>query len=193
MDNKINKYIAVAYKLYITKDGNTELVEEATTERPFTFITGLGFALEDFEKNVMNVEDGGDFDFVLTKEQAYGEIYDDRIIDLDISIFTVNGKFDSDYVQVGAVIPLQNDEGQRFFGKVLEIADTYVKLDMNHPLAGNDLHFIGSVIENREATNKEIESLINHMSGGCSCGCDDCSGGCDGKEHGEGCGCGQCH
>ena len=35
MDKAQNKYIAVTYKLYTVEDGKKELVEEATTERPF--------------------------------------------------------------------------------------------------------------------------------------------------------------
>ena len=46
-----------------------------------------------------------------------------------------------------------------------------------------------------QATNEEIQHLINHMSGeGCGCSCDDCSSGCDhNHQHEDGCGCGHCH
>ena len=33
-----NKYITVAYKLYVMEEGKPELVEEATAEHPFQFI-----------------------------------------------------------------------------------------------------------------------------------------------------------
>ena len=36
-----NKYITVAYKLYVMQDGQKTLVEEATVEHPFQFISGL--------------------------------------------------------------------------------------------------------------------------------------------------------
>ena len=75
-----------------------------------------------------------------------------------------------------------------------------VKLDLNHPLAGCDLNFQGSVKECREATNEEIAQLINSLSGsGCGgCGGGGCKGGgCkDGSCDGEGCkdgGCGGCN
>ena len=44
-----NKYITVAYKLYVMQDGQKTLVEEATVEHPFQFISGLGTTLERFE------------------------------------------------------------------------------------------------------------------------------------------------
>ena len=36
-----NKYITVAYKLYVEQDGKQEMVEEATVEHPFQFISGM--------------------------------------------------------------------------------------------------------------------------------------------------------
>ncbi len=197
MEQKTNKYIAVAYQLYTMENGKPELVEEATEEQPFLFITGFGFALEDFEKELVDLAKGSEFDFTLTKEQAYGDFDPEHIVNLEREIFSINGHFDHENVFEGAILPLQNEEGQRFFGKVLEIAEDHVRIDLNHPLAGKDLNFKGHVVENREATNEEIQSLLNHMSGeGCGCGCHDCSEGCDHDHHSGhegGCDCGHCH
>lgn len=50
MEKKTNKYIAVAYKLYTNENGTENMIEEAPAERPFQFISGMGLALDDFEK-----------------------------------------------------------------------------------------------------------------------------------------------
>ena len=43
-----NKYITVAYKLFAPMQGNErELIEEATEERPFQFISALGMTPEE--------------------------------------------------------------------------------------------------------------------------------------------------
>ena len=183
MENNLNKYIAVAYKLYTTKDGKTTLVEEAPEAKPFQFISGYGITLDAFEKEVVALEKGAEFDFSLTKDQAYGDYMQEHVVDLDKEIFTINGHFDHDNIFVDAVVPLQNEDGNRFFGKVLAITDDKVKIDLNHPLAGLDLNFKGHVVEHRDATKDEIQGLINRMSGeGCGCGC--------GHDHGDGeCGC----
>lgn len=186
MDKKTNKYIAVAYKLYTNENGTENMIEEATLAKPFQFISGMGLALDDFEKKVETLETGTDFDFTLSKEQAYGEHEDERVLSLDREMFCIDGKLDEEHVFVDAIIPLQNENGQRFLGKVLEIGDSKVKVDLNHPLAGKDLHFVGSILESREATNEEIQNLINHMNGGCGGNCGDCHGDCGG--HGDGCG-----
>ena len=113
------------------------------------------------------------------------------MVDLDREMFCINGHFDHDNVFVDAILPLQNEDGQRFQGRVLEIGEQSVKIDLNHPLAGKELSFEGSVVENREATNEEIQHMINMMSGeGCGCGCGDCG---HDHHHSDGCGCGHCH
>ena len=173
MEDKKNKYIAVAYKLFTNKDGQVTMEEEATAELPFVFISGFGFTIDAFEKELVKLAEGDHFDFTLTKEQAYGDIDSEGIVDFNRELFYVDGKFDDEHVAVGAILPLQNEQGQRFFGKVLDITDKKVKLDFNHPLAGKSLNFVGQIIESREATTDEIQSVINQMSGGCG-GCGGC-------------------
>ena len=185
----------MAYKLYAAGDKSLEFIEEATEERPFTFISGFGITLPEFEKQIEGLNEGDKFEFKLTKEQAYGDYEQAHVVSLDREVFCINGHFDHDNVFVDAILPLQNEDGQRFQGRVLEITDKQVTVDLNHPLAGKELSFSGSVVQKREATNEEIQHLINHMNGeGCGCGCDECGGGCGhDHHHEEGCGCGHCH
>ena len=184
MDKKNNKLIAVNYRLYVDGDNGKELMEETKADQPFQFITGFGIALDAFEHQVEGLEKGTDFNFTLEKEEAYGEYVEERVLDLDREMFCVDGRFDQEHIYVDAIIPLQNEDGNHFYGRVVEIGDQQVKVDLNHPLAGETLHFEGTILENREATEQEIQHLIKHLSGGCG-GCGggchgDCEGGCDG-------------
>ena len=185
----MNKYYAIAYKLTTIKDGVKKMEEEATAEDPFVFISGFGTTIPGFEKEIEKLANGDSFDFTIPCAEAYGEYVDARVITLAKDIFTVNGVFDANMIYVGAIIPLQNEDGMRFMGKVLSVDDKNVKVDLNHPLAGCDLNFAGAVAECREATNEEITQMINRLSGG---GCHGCGGGgChsdDGGCNGDGCG-----
>lgn len=184
MDKPQNKYIAVAYKLYTADEDGESLVEEATEQKPFQFISGFGITLDAFEQQTASLEPGAEFDFTLTKEQAYGDYEDARVIDVPRETFCINGHFDHDNIYKDAIVPLQNEDGQRFYGRVDEIKGDTVRMDLNHPLAGEELRFRGKVIESRPATNDEIQAMVNRLSGeGCGCGCDDCGGDhdhCDG-------------
>ena len=197
MENKHNMFVAVSYTLYTVDGEKKEKIEEAPASKPFEFITGFGVTLDEFEKQIAQLDKGADFEFQLSKEQAYGDFEQERVLDLDRSIFQINGHFDHENIFEGAVVPLQNEDGNRFYGRVLEIGADKVKMDLNHPLAGKTLCFSGKVIDKREATNQEIQNLVNFLSGehscGCGCGCDDCGGDCDDHHHDVGCGCGHCH
>lgn len=190
MDKAQNKYIAVTYKLYTVEDGKKELVEEATAERPFQFISGFGITLDAFEEKTAGLAEGETFSFELTKDEAYGDIDPAHVLDLDREMFCINGHFDHEHIFKDAIVPLQNEDGNRFFGRVLELDDKKVKMDLNHPLAGKTLCFEGRVIESREATNSEIEGMANRLSGeDCECGCDGHECGCHDHGHGQECGC----
>lgn len=191
-----HKFIAVAYELRTISENEGGLIEKAPADKPFTFLSGFGMTLDDFENNLVNLKTGEEFNFTLQPEQAYGEYVDARVLDLDKEMFKINGHFDHENIHKGAIVPLQNEQGDRFMAQVVEIGDTTVKMDLNHPLAGKTLNFKGTIVESREATEEEVDNLIKHISG--SCGCEDCEGcGHDhnhrGHDHDHGCRCGHCH
>lgn len=203
MEQMSHKYVTVAYDLYSDNaEGIHELIERAPVEHPFQFISGMGMTLDLFEEKVLACGAGETFDFTLAVDDAYGPYMDEHVIELGKDVFSVNGRFDKNMIYPGNVIPLVNADGNRFQGLVLEVKENSVVLDLNHPLAGRELHFKGQVVVSRDATMEEIQGVINMMSGeGCGCGCGGCgeggceSGGCGSQhEHTGGCcGGGHCH
>ncbi len=195
-----HKYIVVSYELHTTENGEDKVIETATEERPFSYLTGFGMTLDAFEKETEKLQTGDDFEFTLPQDQAYGEYVAERVIDIDKNIFTINNHFDHENIFKGAIVPLQNEDGNHFLGKVVDVMDDKVKMDLNHPLAGKDLTFKGKVIEARLANDKEVEGFIKHIEQH-HCGCEDCEGGCGGHDgcgghhhdHVGSCGCGHCH
>ena len=190
-----NKAVSAEYELFVDGEtaGELELMERATAEKPLSFIYGVGMMLPKFEENLFGLATGDKFDFVIGVEDAYGEYEDENVLDLDRSIFEIDGKLDEKIIFAGNVVPLMDSEGHRLNAQVVEVTSTHVKVDLNHPLAGETLHFKGSVLEVRDATEKELAALSGDGGCGCgSCGCggDDC--GCDDTEEGGSCGCG-CH
>ena len=180
MNTNEPKLITVAYRLYsFNADQAEELVEEATVNAPFQFISQLGITLEAFEAKILLLNKGDQFDFTLSPAEAYGEYEDKHVVALDKSMFEIDGHFDSQNIYVGNVIPLVNEDGLRFQGEVTAVGDDTVTIDLNHPLAGFSLHFTGEVVESRPATKDELEGMIQMLQGdGCHCGCHDEDGEC---------------
>jgi FKBP-type peptidyl-prolyl cis-trans isomerase SlyD len=173
------KIVSVTYDLYVDSDsGKPELMESATKDAPLTFCFGIGMMLPKFEEHLLGKKVGDKFDFVIKSEDAYGNYEDEGVMDLPKSIFEVDGKFDNEMVVVDQIVPLMDSEGNRLNAMVVSIGEDTVKVDLNHPLAGEDLHFKGEVIEVRDATEQELNMFLNPgCGGGCGGGCsstDDC-------------------
>ena len=188
-----NMYIAVAYKLYTIENGKEEFIEEATEQEPYRFLSGFEMVLPAFEEALVGKQNGENFEITIAKEDAYGDHDEEAVVELERDIFMIDGHFDNKRIFPGAVVPLMNEEGQRFQATIVDVTESHVKVDLNYPLAGKSLKFSGYIVENREATNEEIQSLIAQMSGE---GCGGCGGGCNGGEGGcnknGDCGCGSC-
>ena len=179
-----NKSVSAEYELYVDgeKEGELELMEKASVEQPLNFVYGVGMMLPKFEENLFGMQVGDKFDFLINAEDGYGLYDDESVLDLDRAIFEIDGKLDEEMIFEGNVVPLMDNEGNRINAQIVTITDTHVKVDLNHPLAGENLHFKGSVLEVREATEKELSALMGSSCGcGGGCGCDDNScgdGGC---------------
>ncbi len=151
-----NKVVSVSYELRTNgKDG--EVVDMAYEESPLNFIFGNGMMLPKFEENLANLTVESTFDFKLTGEEGYGSRNEENVSDVPKNVFEQNGKIEAGILDIGNVIPLQDDKGNHFNGQVVSVTDEVVKLDFNHPLADEDLYFTGKVISVREATQQELE------------------------------------
>lgn len=150
-----HKVVSLTYELKLN-DANGEMIQKVDKDRPFVYLFGVGGLLPLFEKNLEGKVEGDKFAFGLTADEGYGSISDEAIISLDKSIFEVEGKIDEEMLKIGNIIPMQNDQGQPLNGKVLEVKEDKVIMDFNHPLAGQNLHFSGEILEVRDASQEEI-------------------------------------
>lgn len=184
-----NAMVTLTYDLRID-DESGEIIEQATVEKPLEFLYGAGVMLPKFETLLAGLGEGEDFTIKLNKNEAYGDINEDAIVELPRNVFLVDGKFDEELIKVGNAVPMMSSNGQRLNGLVLELTDEIVKMDFNHPLAGEDLHFSGKVLGVREASDMELANILGTADNGCST-CST-SGSCDTEDHdhGGGCGCG---
>jgi FKBP-type peptidyl-prolyl cis-trans isomerase SlyD len=160
-----DKVVTLTYSLRLN-DEYGELIQEVTTERPFVHLFGAGNLLPGFENNLDGLQPGDNFGFHLPYEEAYGNQSDEAILELEKSIFEIDGKIDEELVAVGKMLTMQDQNGNPLEGRILAIKDTKVIMDFNHPLAGENLYFTGEIIDVRESSKEEKDHGHVHGDGG---------------------------
>lgn len=183
-----NAFVSLIYELH-TDGHDGPMVEKCDESRPLKFVFGAGRMLPAFESALENMTVGDTFAFSLSPDDAYGPKRPEALVDVPKNIFVgPDGRLREEFLSLGTRVPMVNEDGQHIIGTVLGVSDDSVKLDFNHPLAGETLFFSGSILEVREATVDELLDQGHHCGGGCH-GDGGCGGGC----HGDG-GCGGgCH
>ncbi|MEF9923377.1 MAG: peptidylprolyl isomerase [Muribaculaceae bacterium] len=183
---KPGKFVELTYDLYEVAEPQEVLMYRYTVETPDAFVYGMESGmLESFAKAINGLKVGEKFDLLFGADQAFGNYLDEYVMEFDREMFMVDGEFDAERIKVGNAIEMMTAEGHRVPGDVLEVTENKVKIDFNHPLAGQSIHFVGEVKTVRDATPEELEP--KH----CGCGCGDNEhGDCDcGDGCGEGCNC----
>jgi len=154
--------VSLTYDLYVDQEEGTEvLAESATEEQPLTFLFGAGQMLPKFEENLSTLSTGDSYDFRLTAEDAYGEYDDEAVANLPLDMFS-----GTELPEIGSILPLQDNNGNRFQGQVVSVAEDSVIVDLNHPMAGQELHFKGNILNVRSATDEELSHGHAHGADG---------------------------
>jgi FKBP-type peptidyl-prolyl cis-trans isomerase SlyD len=157
-----NSYVAVQYTL--TLDSG-EVADKSDPGEPLCFLCGAGMIIPGFEKHLEGAEVGQNVKFTVEPEDGYGLRSEEMLLDLPRSRFP-------DEVELKAGMTFAGPGGRSF--SVMAVEGDSVKVDANHPLAGERLHFDVKVEQVREATDEDLEAM---GGGGCGGGsCDSCCG-----------------
>ena len=143
--------VSLTYDLYVDQDGAEVLTESATQEQPLTFLFGAGQMLPKFEENLSTLSTGDTYEFRLAAQDAYGEYDEEAVANLPKEMFQ-----GQEIPEIGSILPLQDNNGNRFQAQVVSVAEDSVIVDLNHPMAGQELHFKGSILNVRPATPEEL-------------------------------------
>lgn len=189
------KYVELGYDLCEVTPAGENLVHQTDAQDPEKIIFGVTPGMiRPLEKAIEGLEAGGEFDVTVKAAEAFGPHDPDQVARLEKDVFAVDGKFDAEMVKKGAVLPMMTSDGYRINGLVVDVTDDEVEMDFNHPLAGKDVRFKGSIITVRDATPEELQPAHGcgcgcHHGGEDSCGCHgDGTDSCGCSDH-EGCGC----
>ena len=152
-----DKVVAIHYTL--TGDDG-EVVDSSQGQEPLQYLHGYGEIIVGLEKNLEGMKPGDDFKVKIAPDEGYGG-YDNELVH-QVPLEALQGVED---VEIGMVFTTETEHGTAQF-VVTEVECDKVTLDANHPLAGKNLNFEGSVVEVRDASSEEISHGHAHGADG---------------------------
>lgn len=128
---------------------------------PFTYMEGTGQIIPGLEKSMALLNQGDTRKIEVEPKEAYGEHDQELIVEVPSSKLP-NPK----EVQVGDQFQASGPNNEMLLFRVIELNGDQVKLDGNHPLAGEKLFFDVEVMGIRDATAEEMAHGHVHGPGG---------------------------
>ncbi len=127
---------------YTVKDESGKIVDSNVGEKPLTVHLNGKEIIPGLEKRMVGMKEGESRKIVVPAKEAYGEHRDDLVMEIPLERLPEG-------VKVGDTLQIRAASGQVFPCKVVEIdeKEKIAKIDVNHPLAGQDLTFEVKVLE----------------------------------------------
>ena len=122
-------------------------------------LIGHNAIIPGLEEALLGRAAGDSFSVDVAAAEAYGE----RREGLEQRI--PKKHFGNTKLQPGMQVVLQTNFGPRAV-TVVKVGHSVVDVDLNHPMAGKDLHFDVEIVEVREAAAEELEHGHVHGDGG---------------------------
>ena len=137
-------------------DHQGQVMEVMDIAYPFIFFYKSDNLLESFQENIRGLQRGDAFEFILPSQRAYGAPRPDQVVEIPIERFVIDDELADSIRDVGQYVSVTDDDGHRQNGKVVEKTAMHLKVDLNHAMAGKDLHFRGNILRVRAASVDEI-------------------------------------
>lgn len=144
---------------YILRNETGEVIDSSGKEQPVAYLEGSGAIIDGLEKALRSFTAGQRRRVALAPEQAYGVRDEAQIQTVARTALPVEEVKIGDMFQTGA-------DRHSPVVRVVAIEGDQIKLDANHPLAGQRLFFEVEIVTKREATPEEIAHGHVHGPGG---------------------------
>lgn len=112
------------------------IFDSSVQREPLAFQLGAGQIIPGFEKAVEGLEPGQKTTTRIPAAEAYGPHSEDAMLKVQRSQMPPEIQ-----PEVGQQLQMQQDNGQPITVRVVEVDESTVMLDANHPLAGKNLEF----------------------------------------------------
>lgn len=127
---------------YTGRFGDGRVFDSSKQRGPMELTLGEGQAFPSFEEALIDMEPGEEKTVTIPAEQAYGPRRPDLMVSVDRTEFPKHIE-----PTVGQELQVRKDDGDVAVVTVADVSDKEVTLDVNHPLAGEDLTFDLELVE----------------------------------------------
>jgi len=155
-----NKKVATIH--YELKNGEGQVLDSSAGRDPLVYIQGIGMLIPGLESELNGKKQGDNVTAVIEPKDAYGDYQEANVHVVPKAGFQSEG---DETLQPGMRVQVDTNNGQQV-ALVTKIEGEDVTLDLNHPLAGQTLHFAVEVVDVREATAEELDHGHVHGPGG---------------------------
>lgn len=142
---KKGSIVKISYNLHLDNIYG-EKIESVPEEQAAEFEIGAGEMLEALEEVLMDKKVGDSFEVEIPKEKAFGDIDGDLILEIPKNNFAHDGEVDEELIKPGNIVEMEDQEGNPVHVEIIEIKGENVLVDLNHPLAGEQIYFRGKLV-----------------------------------------------
>lgn len=140
--------VSMEYTLHV--DG--ELLDSSEGQAPLEFLQGYGNIIPGLEKELTGMAVGESKKVTVSPEDGYGVFDEDAFIEVPRNQFP-----DDIPMEEGIEIHVHDNEGREMTAHIDEFTEETVRLNFNHPLAGEELVFNVKIVGVREPTEEELD------------------------------------
>jgi FKBP-type peptidyl-prolyl cis-trans isomerase SlyD len=155
----VQKGVVVSMEYSLKIDG--EVIDSSEGQDPLEFLAGHSNIISGLEREMLGMKVGDSKDVVVPPKDGYGEYNEEAFLDVPSKQFPQDMK-----VEEGLELTVRDDSGQARYARIESVEGETVRLNFNHPLAGDELHFNVKVVNLREPTSEELDHGHVHQAGG---------------------------
>jgi len=127
---------------YMGRLQSGEIFDTSSGGEPLEFTLGQGKVIPGFEQAVVGMQVGDNKTVIIPVNEAYGPLREDLILEVD------RDELPEDLEpEVGMLLQSSQSDGSVLVFTITEVSDTTIKVDGNHPLAGQELTFEIQLVE----------------------------------------------
>jgi FKBP-type peptidyl-prolyl cis-trans isomerase SlyD len=135
------KQVSMEYTL--KTDDDTVMASNVGT-KPYTYVQGAHQVVPGVEQALQGMKTGDEKAFAVSPEDGFGQRSEKAFQEVDKRIVPEESR------RVDAQLQGQDEQGGIVSARVAVVKDDTVILDLNHPLAGETLHFEVKVLDVRD-------------------------------------------